>query len=283
MTSKTLRNVILIGVVSLIGMMRLASAVRSAPISLNATQKLTVYRGVATISPLASGDSVMELGSPSLPPSPGMGIVSTGDIFFRPGGSTAGAKFSGVSGSNVQDLELTGQVQVLGQICLGGVCLTDWPPAGPGYWQTGTTYDGNPFVRPIDLQPGVQPGVQVGPVTLGSGYEGGLAVVNRGGGPAARLTGDVVNVDALTVYDDVKVQGQRAWSGVNDGRNSGLDADTFEGVTAYIKEGRFCNISGGTGAMGCFCFEGWDEDDGTGYYLGTNVRHCLALTNDFPQ
>ncbi|MBI5467045.1 MAG: hypothetical protein HY975_02415, partial [Candidatus Kerfeldbacteria bacterium] len=82
-------------VVVTVGVLRIAFPVSSAPVTSTAISKLTIYGGVITVAPGATGDNILELGNA------GRDIAGSGDIFIRPGslsGSSANfAKFSAVA------------------------------------------------------------------------------------------------------------------------------------------------------------------------------------------
>lgn len=95
-----------------------------------ATQKLTVYQGVAMIVPGGAGDSMMEIGNA------GRDIISSGDIFIRPNKLATGtvdyAKFY-VTGGKVS-------LRIPGELCFGdNTCQTTAGGGGSSPWiRTGT-------------------------------------------------------------------------------------------------------------------------------------------------
>lgn len=82
--------------IALVGLAQIARPAASAPITGTATSNLTVYGGVVTVAPAASGDNILELGNA------GRDIAGTGDIFIRPGSLSGAsvnfAKFYAVAG-----------------------------------------------------------------------------------------------------------------------------------------------------------------------------------------
>ncbi len=159
---KTWGRYALVGIaVGVVALMRGAPAARSAVITSSAADKLTVYSGVLMIIPDATG--ALELGNT------GRDIISTREVFFRPGATLEGSKFyqeppvCSADGkqclndgdclatidpktghqqtclNNIQNLSLTGNLIVDGQLCFqqgtnAMDCLGSWPEDASVYW-----------------------------------------------------------------------------------------------------------------------------------------------------
>lgn len=140
----------LVAALTVVGVLRFAMPAWSGIVTPSATLKLNVYSGVVLVQPNGT-DSVMELGHA------GRDIASTGNIFLRPNQSDAGSYFSGVAGTNRQDLLLTGDLIIAPgkSLCFpGNDCQSAWPGGvGSSVWSlSGTT------LSPINLSAAVRIG-----------------------------------------------------------------------------------------------------------------------------
>lgn len=159
---------------------RFASPVHSAFITPTAAGKLTVYSGVVMIP---NGMSALELGND------GRDIVATREIYFRPGRTFEGTKFTlenpvcsvdgkacGVTSdcdtvkyptqiclNNLQDLTITGNLIVNGQLCYtgGGLqdCIAAWPNDASTVWAAVGTDNS---LHPIQQADGTHDAIRIG-------------------------------------------------------------------------------------------------------------------------
>ncbi len=170
----THRIILTVAALVVAGGARFVAPASSASIS-GSTQKLNVYQGVVTlVNGKKSVYNALELGNA------GRDIAGTANIYFLPGLTAEGSAFVGkqpkcsIDGStcgndndcsqvpqaqtcanrNIQDLSLTGDLIVRGQLCFNGYqdCLSAWPTMTSSLWAlTDTT-----------LSPIVQSAVRVG-------------------------------------------------------------------------------------------------------------------------
>lgn len=162
---------------AIVGIVRFSSPASSASIS-GATPKLNVYQGVMSIiNGKKSVYNALEIGNG------GRDIAGTENIYFQPGQTGEGSAFVGrppkcsIDGlscgkdsdcsqtpspqtcinRNIQDLSLTGDLIIRGQLCFNGYqdCFSSWPAMTSSLWMlTGTT-----------LSPITQSGIRVGEST----------------------------------------------------------------------------------------------------------------------
>ncbi|MFH0828928.1 MAG: hypothetical protein V1907_01995 [Candidatus Kerfeldbacteria bacterium] len=218
--------------------------VRSAVNTDGATEQLKT-NGVITIAPGGASDSVMKLGNH------GNMIASTGSIYLRPNGTTAGSRFTG-NDDGTQDLIMTGNVTVAGGIVLGEERKTIWPE--PDSWMsivTGSNSDLYPNDTNLSVKTGEQPDNQdafglsiyenstdysalsvnnsVGrSISFGSPDEGFNNVDIRG---ALNIISGYLYVKLPSPFSDSY---KRVWTADNDGKASGLSADVIDGTDTYF-------------------------------------------------
>lgn len=294
------RYILVAGCLALLGTLRFSAPALSGFISKDAPQKMTVYQGVVMINP-GSGSSIMEVGNA------GRDIVSTGSIYLRPSGTHAASSFIGAQNSNVQDLYLSGTLDVANCISIaGGPCNTSWSSGGgSSTWKiTDDTY----FLTTFTSAQAVRIGSAGNPVTAGPAFQygaGQLFATNRGGGGAARFDGRTEvkgmvrvrgqklcsggdNAGAQCPNGDecgpggtcvdrnpISINGFTAWDEGNDGEGSGLLGDKIDNTTARIEPASSCSnasTQAGPPPLACLCFTGVRNAVG-------NFNKCFPLTN----
>lgn len=212
--------------------------VRSAAITEGAVEQLKT-NGVITIAPGGATDSVMKVGNH------GNIITSTGSIYIRPNGTTAGSRFIG-NADTTQDLIMTGKIEVAGSISINGQPKTIWPE--PDNW---TSITSGPYsnLYPNDTGLRVDSGNQQDTrEAYGLGIYESSAIysalsIGNSDGPAIDFNANTVDVrgslNILSGYLYVKLPDpsttyKRAWTIENDGKNSGLSADLIDGTDTYF-------------------------------------------------
>ncbi|MBI4090146.1 MAG: hypothetical protein HY421_01970 [Candidatus Kerfeldbacteria bacterium] len=250
--------------------LRFSMPVQSLTVTPNAVQKLTVYGGVATVTPVVGGPT-LELGTD------GTDIVSSGNIVIRPQSSPpniSNTRFTG-GGSNVQNLLISGDLKLTTpgrQICLQGDCQSSW--GGGSFWaeRSGGIFPVY-WLEPTDLSRGLRIGESSAFTGKTALIANGLGAYNIGGGAAARFIGDVKNINELHYFESFTVNGGEAWHEQNDGRGSGLDADNFDGVRAFYQPGTSLMCY----ATFCLCFEGF-----LAHHTSNHVNNdCLRFKVDW--
>jgi len=243
-------------VIVIVGITRFALPARSTVLSPGATQRLSVYGGVVTITP---GETIppdnttertLELGST------GTDIASNDDIVLQPGNtSTTGTRFIG-KGGVLQALAISGSLSLETngkEVCIKDVCRSSWSRVAE-HWKPLTLSYGawqHTILQPIDINEGVRIGTSSQRFMNGTALTAdGLFATNRSGGNAATLSGNIENISQLTVYDKVTVSYREPWSQKNQGTGSGLDADKIDGADVTLRIGYICD------ATACVCFNG---------------------------
>lgn len=227
----------------LLVLFRASVGVRSAPLTINDTERIAVSNGVITVAPGGATDSVMELGNH------GNEIVSTGPIFLRPGGTEAGSRFIGNS-DQTQDLSMTGDVLIGGGVVIGDPAVpsnrkTVWPePDGWSRLSDATFNYLTPNERSVSVSTGTQ---SLNPEAYGFGMYSrdfnysALNVSNYDYGANA-IAFNSKNVDIRgdlqifpgALYSRAAGSDSRVWTTENDGDGSGLIADTLDGNDTYV-------------------------------------------------
>jgi len=235
--------------------------VDSGSVSPDTPEQLSIKGGVLTIAPGGANDSVMELGNN------GGEIVSTGDIFIRPNGSSSGTRFVG-NADQTQDLLLTGKLEVRDGITLGGIRKTVWP--APDHWKPAQDSRGVPVLSLTESTTSIS--TERLTVTENDGSYVALYVDNNGPGAyAANFNNSDVAMNyqlkatgILVCGSKKATQAERAqechddpsfykpvWtrgSGTNMYLYGGVDADILRGVDAYFVG----NCNGESGVV-CLC------------------------------
>lgn len=234
----------------------------SAPYS-----RLSLYEGVIGILPGSSGEGVLEIGYR------GEEIAGSSDLYIRPGSVTEpnGARLCTNCGTTTND---KANLLVPGQVCLyanGGPtadCRSAWPAAGVGgsSWELATE-SGIRYLQPnaanstraIHIGSVVDP---VGGVGLdlqdGTSFVYGSALIqNTSSNPTARAVHVIGNANAGPTYVDGKIyiNNQEVYTGNgNEGKYSGLDADSLEGNNVTLETAASC-ASGANSAVrvACLC------------------------------
>lgn len=264
MTRAKLTIVLIILLASALGVARFSEPASSAPLSSGANQRLTLYEGVFSVTPVSPGDT-LELGNA------GRDIASTGEIYLRPNSTNAGSRFSG-TGDATQSLYLTGRLDV-SELCFNpSSCQTTWPTGGGGDpWRV----DANALV-PNDLNYGVKVENTTGEFP-DYGYAlnifgstaiptPALFVQNTDANATAATFSKFASSSDMDINGDLKVTGDvyektsegvgygRVWHTGNTGVGSGLDADYIDGMDVAL-------ITDDPGGMcvydyPCFCVVG---------------------------
>lgn len=215
-----------------LGFVGLGTFVRASTLSPGILEKMTVYQGVVMIVPTSG--RAMELGRG------GSDITALTDIIFRPSRLAAPAGVRFVRNGNLVD------VHISGQLCLD-TCVPPWPVGGgTSYWNT----IAGPNLVPTDTTWGTvidaaQNWTDIGSekTAVNAVSDGVLPTVNIT--PAAGQPAAVVNGNAYlrgNVYINnppnsataVTVDGNKVWYSGNDGRGSGLDADSLLGQPIFF-------------------------------------------------
>ncbi|MFH0828927.1 MAG: hypothetical protein V1907_01990 [Candidatus Kerfeldbacteria bacterium] len=266
---RTRRATIVGIVIVIVGIARFAFPAHSTLLSPGATQRLSVYGGIVTITP---GDTMPDGTERALAlGSLGTDITSNDDIILQPGGTdTTGTRFIGTEDGLLQNLAISGNLsfETVGkEACIKGVCRSSWSRV-PEHWQSVTlSYSGGQrtVLQPININEGARIGTSTQRFTNGTALTAdGLFATNRSGGNAATIGGTIENIQALTVYDKVTISYREPWSQKNQGAGTGLDADTIDGAGVTLSPGYICD------ATACVCF----------YGRPTNHQNSLLETSD---
>jgi len=163
-------------VVCACAVIRFALPARSAVITSDVPDKLTVYGGVVIVVPKSI--DALEFGNA------GRDIVSTREIFLRPGATSEGSYFVAENGmcaedgklcatnadcdlvafpnqtclNNRQNLMITGDLTVDGAICFQNDCITRWPNEASSLWDPVGTDN---VLRPKSIG-GARPALRIG-------------------------------------------------------------------------------------------------------------------------
>ncbi|MBI4092864.1 MAG: hypothetical protein HY420_02985 [Candidatus Kerfeldbacteria bacterium] len=244
--TKALKNsFIIIWLVAAIGIFRFSPSAFSKPLTSGASQKLTVYEGVITIDHTPGGN-ILELGNA------GRDIASTGEIFVRPGNTTAGTKFYAASPSEPQNLLLTGRLTVNKGLNFNGQYITGWT-TGSSFWLPAA---GN-YVEPNPLAYGVQFNSDTNVLANNGANQSALYVVNYDlSGLAAKFESPPPINQTINIYGNLEATGNirsgaegnlfDVWTDSNDGYKAAptgpdyldlLDADLLDGVNLDLAKG----------------------------------------------
>jgi len=194
--------------------------------------------------------------------------------------------------NNIQDLTVSGNVSLMTDgkaMCLQGTCRTAWNRNLENWVERNVNMETwtLKFIEPTDLTRGVSIGTAAASFTAGTAVtaEGLFAANHNTAGKAATFTGNIWNIQDLTVWNTMTANSVAIYSEQNDGNSSKLDATKLDGVIATLRHGYACD------ATVCVCFNGTPTHHGNidiaqtrciPLYAGVNVRDGIPPTTNPP-